>query len=105
MRSLRGSVDAGAGGKTIDGGADGACVCNRWKLEVRNGWLCPPRFDGLRAQYAIEIKMSTSINANAPPMINVNNPVGATADIASSNKGSSKLLLVFSVVSLFFVSK
>lgn len=29
IRSLRGSVDAGAGGKTIDGGADGACVCNR----------------------------------------------------------------------------
>lgn len=29
IRSLRGNVDAGAGGKTIDGGADGACVCNR----------------------------------------------------------------------------
>lgn len=61
--------------------------------------------DGLRAQYAIEIKMRTSINANTPPMINVNSPVGATADIASSSNGSSKLLLVFSVLSLLEIEK
>lgn len=102
IRSLRGNVEVGAGGNTIDGGADGGWVCKRWKLDVRSGWLCPPRFvPGLRAQYAIEIKMSTNINANTPPMINVNRPVGATADIASSSNGSSMLLLVFSTFSLY----
>lgn len=97
----RGNVDDGAGGNTIDGGADGGCVCRRWKLDVRNGWpWWLPRLDGPRAQYAIDIRIMTNTTAKMPPIANVIKPFGGSAATVSNGRGSSKLLLTFSSWSL-----